>query len=112
MPTKMSLEGIANNCHAISTSKGFWDEKVDIHFLLSKLALVHSEVSETLEALRKQKGSNNIAEEICDILIRVLDFYSGAKMNGWIDQNTSIDDIFDIKMSINSNRPIKHGNLA
>ena len=44
------------------------------------LCLVHSEVSEALEAYRR-KDYDNFAEELADIMIRVLDISGGLGVN-------------------------------
>lgn len=76
--------------------QGFWasDNKGE------KLALIHSEVSETLEAVRKGDGANEV-EELADIVIRVLDYagYHGFDLGAAIHQ----------KMLANYNRPYRHG---
>lgn len=82
----------------------------DIDFMLSKLALVHSEVSEVLEALRKNMGEEKVVEELVDIFIRLMDFYEGAKTCGWV--SSSFDEIYEKKMQVNKERPRMHGNLA
>jgi len=117
--TNSNLDSIAKDIHAVSTNKGFWRKVYldgqhnpiqDIDFMLAKLALVHSEVSETLEAMRKQMGEEKIVEELVDIFIRLMDFYEGAKNCGWV--KSSFEEIYDKKMSINKERPKMHGNLA
>lgn len=107
-----NIDDMAAAAYAISKNNGFWDGEVDIHFLLSKLALIHSEVSEVLEALRKEKGSEEVVLELSDIFIRLVDFYEGAKQAGWIDTCSSLGNTIDKKMSFNASRPRKHGNLA
>lgn len=120
---KKSLNEMAEEIHAISKEKGFWTKVYkysettpgrkpvkDIDFMLSKLALIHSEVSEVLEAMRKQMGEEKIVEELVDIYIRLMDFYQGAKNSGWIE--SSFDDMYEKKMNINKERTKMHGNLA
>jgi NTP pyrophosphatase (non-canonical NTP hydrolase) len=115
------LSNLANDLHTIAKKKGFWKKVYpegsytqhsvqDIDFMLAKLALVHSEVSEVLEAMRKQMGEEKIVEELVDIFIRLMDFYAGAKATGWV--TSSFDDILEKKIGINKERPPMHGNLA
>ena len=42
--------------HQNAKDKGFWDENNGVNFYIKQMAMIHSEVSETLEALRKEKG--------------------------------------------------------
>lgn len=105
-----SIDGLALNLHQTAKSKGFWDVPVDINFVLAKLALVHSEVSETLEAVRKEQGSDKVLEEMADIIIRLLDLYAGMRANGWVQG--SLEDAILNKAMINMERPKMHGNLA
>lgn len=106
----MNLDDLAYNLHETAVEKGFWDEEVDVHFLLSKLALIHSEVSEILEALRKQMNEEKIVEECVDVFIRLMDWYEGAKSSGFI--SSSFDSVLEKKSNINKGRDRKHGNLA
>lgn len=114
-----NLDQLANSLHETAKKKGFWAKVYkhsenqpvqDIDFMLAKLALVHSEVSEVLEAMRKQMGEEKIVEELVDIFIRLMDFYAGAKATGWV--TSSFDEILEKKIGINKERPPMHGNLA
>jgi NTP pyrophosphatase (non-canonical NTP hydrolase) len=67
------------------------------------LALIHSEVSEALEADRKG-NYENFVEELADVCIRVFDL-CGAKD---IDLETAISK----KMQYNRTRSYKHGGKA
>lgn len=98
--------------HAISKNNGFWDEEVDVHFLLSKIALLQSEGSELVDAIIKQKGQDQILEEMSDVFIRLIDMYQGMKQSGWLDQSASLDVAISNKMSANTKRPRLHGKLA
>lgn len=110
-----NFDGLADDLHATARSKGFWPESqygVSIDFVLSKLALVHSEVSEVLEAVRKEKGDQQVVEEMADIIIRLLDLYAGMKWGGWLDPSVSLDAEIAAKARTNQERPRMHGNLA
>lgn len=100
----------AKRVHEVAVEKGFWDDEVNTHFILSKIALCHSELSETLEAVRKQKGADAIAEELVDTVIRVLDLYEGLYEKGIIQQD--LDYVMMQKTAKNQTRPRLHGNLA
>ena len=105
------LQETANAVHTTAKDKGFWDDQVDPNFVLAKLALIASEVSEVLEAYRKEMGAEKIAEEFADILIRTLDLYAGLQEEGVIPIGLDLGVVLNMKMGVNSSRPIKHGNL-
>ncbi len=108
MVTDYGLDALSAVLHETAVEKGFWDGEVDYNVIGNKLALVHSEVTEVLEAIRKDKGSENIVEEMADVLIRLLDLYAAMMNAGFIDH--SIDDVLNSKMNINKDRPRLHGN--
>lgn len=107
----MTLQEWADRCHEIAVAKEFWDGEVDANFILAKLALIASEVSEVLEAYRKEKGGLEIAEEMADIFIRLADLYAGMQEHDIISPVLRFDMIVDEKANRNSLRPRKHGNL-
>ena len=74
----------------------------------AKLALIHSEVTEVLEALRKSQGIDKVTEEFADILIRTFDLYGTLVEDGEADPNLYA--VMRDKMETNKNRPAKHGN--
>lgn len=104
------LDGLSSFLHETAVEKGFWNNEVDVNFVLSKLALVHSEVSEVLEAVRKSMGEEVVVEEMADIIIRLLDLYAGMVDAGMVQ--TSIDDALAKKIDKNKSRPHMHGVLA
>ena len=105
-----SIDVWAEDLHAVAKDKGFWDEDVTVHFILSKIALIHSEASEILEAVRKQKGAQEVTEEIADLIIRTLDLYQGLIENGYLVD--SLEETMEFKTSKNKTRPHRHGVLA
>lgn len=106
------IDNQAEAAHAISKANGFWDEEPDIHFILSKIALLHSECSEILEATRKNMGEEAILEECADVYIRLVDLVEGLKDGEFVSKSASFGSVIEKKMSINAKRPRKHGNLA
>lgn len=111
----MSLDLMAKDIHENASLKGFWDYMYSnlepqgdkFIFYAKQLAMVHSEVTEVLEALRKDKGQDQVVEELADIIIRVLDLYQGLKTNG--DVLDSLDAVLANKMKINTQRERLHG---
>jgi NTP pyrophosphatase (non-canonical NTP hydrolase) len=103
------LDKLAFILHETAIEKGFWDNPKNFDVLGNKLALVHSEVTEVLEAIRKNKGSEEIVEEMADVLIRTLDLYASMHNGGFITH--SLDAVLFKKMEINKDRPKLHGNL-
>jgi NTP pyrophosphatase (non-canonical NTP hydrolase) len=99
---------MARQVHLIAKSKGFWDGEVTYDKIGNKLALVHSEVTEVLEAIRKDQGQEKVVEEMADIIIRLVDLYQAMVNTGQIKD--SLDFILDKKIMKNMERPALHGN--
>jgi NTP pyrophosphatase (non-canonical NTP hydrolase) len=110
------LDDFSHTLHSQAIKKGFYDsynrmnEEDYIIFYLKQLAMVHSEVSEVLEAMRKEKGQEVVVEELADIVIRVLDFYAFLSQTQYT--NLSLADAIVSKMEKNLDRPKMHGVLA
>lgn len=104
---------MCREAHKIARLKGFWgaygkDLATHKAYYLNNrnqgemIALMHSELSEALEALRsKDESKNNAAEELADCCIRIFDYCEAYG----IDLEKEIKD----KMRINKKRKIKHG---
>ena len=110
------LDDLAHTLHAHAKMKGFYepldhmDEKDHIVFQLKQLAMIHSEVTEVLEAIRKQQGGNKVTEELADIIIRVLDFWAFLNETGYT--NRSLSKALNEKVETNKQREWRHGVLA
>lgn len=91
--------------HRNAREKGWWDEDRNDG---EAIALMHSELSEALEALRKGNPIDekcpdfrNVAVEMADCVIRIMD-YCGAR-------GIPLADAIVAKHNFNKTRPHKHG---
>jgi NTP pyrophosphatase (non-canonical NTP hydrolase) len=102
------LDALAAVLHETAKEKGFWDGNYSDDKLGMKLALVHSEVTEVLEAVRKSQGSEKVVEEIADTIIRLLDVYAAMRNEEVVLH--SLDEVLHQKINKNKERPRLHGN--
>ena len=109
LSTDYGLDAFAAVLHELALEKGFWDGEITYDKFGNKLALVHSEVTEVLEAIRKDKGSEEIVEEMADVIIRLLDLYAAMMNEGFVEH--SLDEVMDNKINKNKERQRLHGNL-
>lgn len=103
------IDALSATLHETAIEKGFWEGEVTHDKIGNKLALVHSEVTEVLEAIRKNKGSKEIVEEMSDVIIRLLDLYAAMRNSEMVTD--SLEEILDNKIKKNKDRPRLHGNL-
>lgn len=101
------MDQLAEEIHPVNVEKGFWSEPVMMDKYAAKLALIHSEVTEVLEALRKNQGSDKVTEEFADIFIRCFDLYGTLVDAGEADP--VLYGILLEKLKTNKNRPVQHG---
>ena len=107
--SQYGLDALAAVLHETAREKGFWDGDYSHDKIGNKLALVHSEVTEVLEAIRKSHGSEKVVEEMADVIIRLLDVYAAMRNEEAVLH--SLDEILHNKMEKNKTRPPLHGNL-
>ena len=111
----MNIAELIKESHKTATDKGWWDTDSNRN-IPELLALIHSEVSEALEAYRDTgmvhleqtwyNKSDNKPEgfviELADVLIRIADLCGEFKL----DLNSALTE----KMEFNKTRPYRHGN--
>jgi NTP pyrophosphatase (non-canonical NTP hydrolase) len=101
------FDQMAIDLHKVAVEKGFWPDKIDDIFVTKQLMMIVSEVVEVMEAVRKDKGGEEVAKEFADIIIRTLDLYAGMVEAGYTRE--SLDYILKKKSDFNKTRPEKHG---
>jgi len=102
-----SLDSMAKEIHTTAVEKGFWPDKIDDIFIAKQLMMIVSETVEVMEAIRKDKGKQEVADEMADIVIRTLDLYQGLVDNGYVEQE--LQTALSNKTSFNKSRPERHG---
>lgn len=95
---KMDIENLIKDCHLVAKEKGWWDGERNDGELI---ALMHSELSEALEAMRTHAPMEAVAEELADCCIRIFD-YCGAR-------NIDLAQALSRKIMYNKTRPYRHG---
>lgn len=111
-----ALADIMRAAEETARNNKFWDDYDRVKsdpamraFLCQKLLLVASELTEAMEAFRKNADplstdeSDNALEECCDAVIRLFDLMAHV----WGAEEAS--DMLSEKMRKNADRPPKHG---
>ena len=101
-----ALNNLCGACHETARFFGFWDEPRNKGELI---ALMHSELSKLLEAIRKPEAEmskkcpelTEEAEEAADVFIRLADYCGGFNIN--------LGRAVMVKRSYNTTRAHMHG---
>lgn len=113
----MTLNEIVKQAYETAVAKGWHSETIenDAAVFGSKLALIHSEVSEALEAYRdrgleetqRDDGKpEGVLAELADVIIRIGDLVGMLQAQGF---NVDLEDAIIEKMNFNKTRPYRHG---
>jgi len=95
---KQTVNNLIKECHGIAKEKGWWDDPRNDGELI---ALMHSELSEALEAMRNHGTKEMLSEELADCCIRIFD-YCGAR-------EIDLEETLRKKIDYNKTRPYRHG---
>lgn len=100
-----AMRDLVRMCHDQAVNNGWWDTPRNDGELI---ALMHSELSEALEALRHPDrmdehcpSMNPVGVELADVVIRIAD-YCGAR-------NIDLADCIQSKYYVNGSRGHRHG---
>jgi NTP pyrophosphatase (non-canonical NTP hydrolase) len=101
---RLNLQELIDDIHYNAKTKGWWDQERNV---AEGIALMHSELSEALEAARKgfppddKVPYDNFTVELADCVIRIFDLAGGMELQ--------LAEALLAKHEFNKSRPYKHG---
>lgn len=117
MTFEQSIHELCRRAHQNSFNHGFWEDYSNVEgpvrrmFLSERIALIHGEPSEALEAIRHGNPPDShipefsgLEAELADTCIRIFDMAGGL--------NLRLGEAIIAKMKYNESRPYKHGKQA
>lgn len=100
-----AFKDVQAQAYTVAVSKGWWDIPQDDGRLI---ALMHSELSEALEAMRHRNPQSEkipeftgVEEELADVVIRIMDFAAA--------RDYRVAEAILAKIEYNAGRSIRHG---
>ena len=105
---RINLQDLINDVHGNAVAHGWWEDSGERN-VGEALALMHSELSEALEAARanfpvdKKVPFDNFTVELADCIIRIFDLADGMHLQ--------LVEALLAKHEYNQTRPHKHGKV-